>query len=117
MAGQAERTADLQAGGVRSVETVSGGKTPILLSVARKTAVWYKSAMTALVQTVLEEAMSLPSVDRAMLIEKLISSFDAAKRKTIDAAWVAESENRLDAYRTGKLTARPFEDVMKDLNA
>jgi hypothetical protein len=43
-----------------------------------------------------------------MLIEKLISSFAAA--------WVSESEDRLDAYRTGKLTARPFEDVMKDLN-
>ncbi len=50
--------------------------------------------MTALAQAVLEEAMSLPSVDRAMLIEKLISSFDAAKRKTIDAAWVSESEDR-----------------------
>jgi putative addiction module component (TIGR02574 family) len=85
--------------------------------VARKTAVWYKSPMTALAQTVLEEAMRLPSVDRAMLIEKLISSFDAAKRKTIDAAWVEESEDRLNAYRTGKLTARPFDNVMKDLNA
>ena len=73
--------------------------------------------MTAQAQTVLEEAMRLPSADRAMLIEKLISSFDATKRKTIDAAWVAESESRLDAYRTGKLTARPFDDVMKDLNA
>jgi Putative addiction module component len=30
----------------------------------------------------------------------------------INSAWVAESENRLDAYRTGKLTALPFEDVM-----
>jgi putative addiction module component (TIGR02574 family) len=93
-------------------------ETPTLKTmVARKTAGWYKSPMTALAQTVLEEAMRLPSVDRAMLIEKLISSFDAAKRKTIDAAWVAESEDRLNAYRTGKLTARPFEDVMKDLNA
>ena len=63
--------------------------------IARKTAVWYKSPMTALAQTVLEEAMRLPSVDRAMLIEKLISSFDAAKRKAIDAAWVAESERTL----------------------
>jgi hypothetical protein len=35
----------------------------------------------------------------------------------VDAAWVAKSEDRLNAYRAGKLTARPFEDVMKDMTA
>jgi hypothetical protein len=30
----------------------------------------------------------------------------------MDAEWVAESEDRLNAYRTGKLPARPFDDVM-----
>ena len=37
---------------------------------------------------------------------------DPTKLTGVDAEWVAESENRLDAYRAGKLTARPFEDVM-----
>jgi putative addiction module component (TIGR02574 family) len=73
--------------------------------------------MTASAQLVLEEAMRLPSVDRASIIEKLIASFDVTGRKVIDAAWAEESESRLDAFQAGKLTARPFGDVMKDLNA
>jgi putative addiction module component (TIGR02574 family) len=73
--------------------------------------------MTASAQLVLEEAMRLPSVDRASIIEKLIASFDVTGRKVIDAAWAAESESRLDAFQAGKLTARSFDDVIKELNA
>lgn len=40
---------------------------------------------------------------------------DTTRLTGVDAAWVAESEDRLNAYRTGKLTARPFEDVMVHL--
>jgi putative addiction module component (TIGR02574 family) len=72
--------------------------------------------MTASAQLVLEEAMRLPSVDRASIIEKLIASFDVPGRKEIDAAWAEESESRLDAFQAGRLTARSFNDVMKDLN-
>ena len=66
---------------------------------------------------VLEEAIRLPSIDRASIIEKLIASFDVSGRKAFDDAWADESESRLDAFQTGKLTARPFDDVMKEMNA
>ncbi len=42
---------------------------------------------------------------------------DTTKLTSMDAAWVAESEDRLDAYRTGRLPAHPFDDMMKDLVA
>ena len=72
--------------------------------------------MTASAQLVLEEAIRLPSIDRASIIEKLIASFDVSGRKAIDDAWADESESRLDAFQTGKLTARSFDDVMKEMN-
>ena len=37
-------------------------------------------------------------------------------QKIIDAAWADESESRLNAFQTGKLTARPFDDVIKEMN-
>ncbi len=72
--------------------------------------------MTASAQLVLEEAIRLPSIDRASIIEKLIASFDVSGRQAIDDAWADESESRLDAFQTGKLTARSFDDVMKEMN-
>lgn len=72
--------------------------------------------MTANAQMVLDEAMRLPSIERASIIEKLIASFDVSGRKAIDEAWADESESRLEAFQSGKLTARSFDDVMKDLN-
>lgn len=72
--------------------------------------------MTASAQVVLEEAMRLPSIDRASIIEKLIASFDVSGREAIDEAWANESESRLDAFQAGKLTARSFDDVIKEMN-
>ena len=87
------------------------------LRIAPNRFICYIPRMTASAQLVLEEAIRLPSVDRASIIEKLIASFDVSGRKTIDDAWADESESRLDAFQAGKLTARPFGDVMKEMNA
>ncbi|HBA86178.1 MAG TPA: addiction module protein [Verrucomicrobia bacterium] len=73
--------------------------------------------MTAKGQAVLNEALMLPPVERASLIEELLSSFDAPARKIIDATWAQEAEERIDAYEQGKLQALSLEQVIGRINA
>lgn len=72
--------------------------------------------MTASAQALLNEALKLPPIDKASMIEELISSFDPNSRAQIDKEWADESESRISAYDAGLLKARPFEDVIRELN-
>ncbi len=66
---------------------------------------------------VLNEALTLPPIERAALIEELLSSFDFPDRERLDRLWAAESEERIDAYDRGELTATPLESVFEKINA
>ena len=66
---------------------------------------------------VLAEALALPPIERAALIEELLSSFDFPDRKRLDLLWAAESEDRIDAYERGELSAAPIESVFEKINA
>lgn len=72
--------------------------------------------MTGTTQTLFAEALALPPVERAALIEELLASFDSKKRAGIDALWAAESEDRLDAYDRGELGVKTLEDAAKLIN-
>ena len=65
----------------------------------------------------LHEALSLPPIERAELIEELLSSFEFPDRERLDQLWAAESEDRIDAYERGELTATPLESVFEKINA
>lgn len=69
--------------------------------------------MTGTMQTLFTEALALPPVERAALIEELLASFDSQTRAGIDTLWAAESEDRLDAYDRGELGAKTLEDAAK----
>lgn len=56
---------------------------------------------------ILESALALPPVERAELVEELLSSFDFPARADVDALWAREAEDRIDAYEKGELSARP----------
>jgi len=73
--------------------------------------------MTAQAQIVLDEAMALPPVDRAGLIEQLLASFDVDSRRTIDAAWASEVESRVDAYEQGKINSTELHLVRERINS
>ena len=60
---------------------------------------------------VLAGALNLPPVERAELVEEILSSFDFPARREIDALWAREAEDRLDAYERGELKARPADEV------
>ena len=57
----------------------------------------------------------LSAKDRARLIRRLISSLEASDDEDIEQAWLDEAEKRLAAYRNGKTSSRPGEDVFDEI--
>ena len=62
-------------------------------------------------EKILADALDLPPIERAELIEQLLSSFEFPSRKSIDALWAKEAEDRIDAYERGELSAIPARKV------
>jgi Glu-tRNA(Gln) amidotransferase subunit E-like FAD-binding protein len=60
---------------------------------------------------VLKEAVSLEPVQKAKLIDKLLSNLDEPD-KEIDKLWVKEAEGRIDAYEKGKIKSISLEKVL-----
>ena len=77
--------------------------------------------MTTHAQQVLEKAVGLPPIERAELVEGILSSFDFPSRADVDAAWAREAEDRIDAYERGEIAAIPasrvFEEIEKKYSA
>ena len=55
-------------------------------------------------------------MERAALVEELLSSFDFPARQETDALWAQEAEDRIDAYERGEFPASPAEAVFERLN-
>lgn len=66
-------------------------------------------------ENILAEALELPPVERAELVENLLSSFEFQSRKAIDALWAQEAEDRIDAFDRGEMVAIPVEDVFAEI--
>ncbi len=73
--------------------------------------------MTVRIQQVLEKAIHLPPVERAELVEQILSSFNRPSRDEIDALWAREAEDRIDAYDQGKIKAIPASQVFERINS
>lgn len=67
-------------------------------------------------EKILADALELPPIERAELIEQLLSSFEFPSRKSIDALWAEEVEDRIDAYEWGELTATPAKEVFDKIS-
>ena len=61
------------------------------------------------------EALKLPPVERARIIDTLWSSLDPSEQDAIDQAWLLESQDRLAAFRAGHLTAINGEEGLRDI--
>jgi len=72
--------------------------------------------MTTATQQVLEDAIHLPPVERAELVERIFSSFDFPSRNENDAIWAKEAENRIDAYDKGEIKATPASQVFERID-
>jgi len=62
------------------------------------------------------EAINLSPMDKAKLVELVLSSFNFQGRKEIDSAWETESEDRIQALKNGEMEKISMEDVFSSLN-
>ncbi len=68
--------------------------------------------------TVLEkEALKLSAEEKVRMIDALWRSLDPAEQETIDHVWLAESRDRLRAFRAGALKALDGEATLKSIEA
>lgn len=61
---------------------------------------------------IIKEALSLKPVEKAELVDRLLSSLDKSDRE-IDELWAKEAESRIDAYEKGKLRAISLEKILE----
>lgn len=72
--------------------------------------------MKAKSEELLREALELPAVERAAIVDRLITSLDKPD-DAIDKAWRKEIDARLRAYRSGAATTISAEDVLAEYRA
>lgn len=63
-------------------------------------------------KNVTEIALKLKPDERVLVIDALLQSLDEPDPR-IDAIWADEAERRLKAYREGRLTGIPMEEIFK----
>lgn len=59
---------------------------------------------------IMEQALKLKPEEKFVLVELLIKSMDEPDQK-LDAIWADEAEQRLKAYRNGKLQGIPIGEI------
>ncbi|MFS6536072.1 addiction module protein [Idiomarina loihiensis] len=76
--------------------------------------------MTISAEVLETEALSLPKEEKTRLIVHLLDSLEqrsGSNPQQVEQAWVAEANNRYEAYIRGEEQAILSEDVFKDLKA
>ncbi len=66
-------------------------------------------------QAILEEALKLPSNERAAVAEQLIQSLDPIQETEVEEAWQQEIQRRLTEMENGEATTIPWEEVQNRL--
>jgi putative addiction module component (TIGR02574 family) len=64
-----------------------------------------------------QEARHLPTQDRALLAQHLIASIDPGEDVDTEAVWLEEAERRYQSNRQGKLTAKPVDQVFREVKS
>ena len=66
-------------------------------------------------QSVIADALALPPLERAELIDRLYQSLRPEGEREIESAWAEESERRIDAYLAGQADSVPYEEIKRKL--
>jgi len=64
-----------------------------------------------------KEILQLAPFEKAQMIDALWQSLDPAEQQSIDRAWLAESQDRLKAFRAGKLEALEGEPALQAIES
>ena len=72
--------------------------------------------MSESTEQVLKSALSLPAIERAFLVDELISSLDRPDPR-IDALWAEEAKERVRAFHAGEMEGYSEEEVYAEFEA
>ncbi len=67
-------------------------------------------------QDLLKEALALPPIERAALVDQLLTSLDKPD-EAVDQVWRNEIAARLRAFRAGEVATVSAEDVLAEYRA
>ena len=67
-------------------------------------------------QEILRAALMLSAQERVVLADQILSSVSGSESQ-FDRLWSIECEERLAAYRSGKMKAIPAEDVFAEIDS
>ena len=67
-------------------------------------------------QSVIADALALPPLERAEVIDRLYQSLRSEREREIESAWAEESERRIDAYLAGQADTFPYEQIKRQLS-
>lgn len=70
--------------------------------------------MPSKVKEIKENALRLPSHERAQLAEHLINSLDEEEDPEAERLWIEEAERRYQEYKKGKVLSKPAAKVFKE---
>ncbi len=70
--------------------------------------------MTERVRILTEQALALPASERERLCEALLISLQGSVNEEDEAALREEVQRRREAYKSGELSARPFEEILEE---
>ena len=63
-------------------------------------------------QTLIDEAISLPVEERALVVDSILRSLNPTDSR-IDREWAQVARERLDDLRSGKVSGIPADDVFR----
>ncbi|MBN2313721.1 MAG: addiction module protein [Sedimentisphaerales bacterium] len=67
-------------------------------------------------EELLKEALELPPIERATIVDRLITSLDRPD-DAIDKAWRKEIGDRVRAYKSGMISTISAEDILAEYRA
>ena len=70
------------------------------------------SDMPRTVEQLADEALALPSEQRALLADRLVESLNVAETSRLDQLWGAEAKHRRDDVRQGRVKTIPGEEAL-----
>ena len=73
--------------------------------------------MTVESKRIFDEALMLPSDEKALLAEQLLSSLDLSCAGSIDEKWAQEAEKRIDAYERGEMKTISAKKVFEKIES
>jgi putative addiction module component (TIGR02574 family) len=71
--------------------------------------------MSTVIENLLTQALQMPSKDRALIAERLITSLDTEADWDVEVAWQQEVQKRIEQIEKGEVICIPWEQVLNRL--